>query len=167
MLSARGRTACLFWGSDRFFRSLPWQDRIAYAFLLLLAVLYVITQIGMLMIWIAGAGSIEYCVRDLKHHVQTCVAECIEVLQQNQRRGSTGILFHVGPHNFDYIFQVLLLPAIRPKMVPDVVFEDFGHESIHSASRCGDGVKNIRALFSIFERTFDSFDLATDAANPF
>ena len=82
-------------------------------------------------------------------------------------KGETTTLLHVGPHNFDYIFQVFPVAAIRPKMVPDVVFEDFGHESIHSASGCRDGVKDIRALLRILERAFDSFDLATNAANPF
>ena len=44
---------------DRLFRSEPWQNRIAYAFLLLLALLYLITQIAMVVVWIVGQAQLD------------------------------------------------------------------------------------------------------------
>lgn len=43
----------------RFFKSQPWQTRIAYALMLLLATIYLVTQILMAVMWLAGEAPLD------------------------------------------------------------------------------------------------------------
>jgi hypothetical protein len=42
-----------------FFGNEPWQNRIAYIFMLLLAVLYLLSQIAMAIMWLAGGAQLD------------------------------------------------------------------------------------------------------------
>lgn len=41
------------------FENQPWQNRIACIFMLLLALLYLVSQIGMAVLWIAGQAQLD------------------------------------------------------------------------------------------------------------
>jgi hypothetical protein len=43
----------------RFIKDEPWQNRIAYTFMLLLAVLYLLGQIAMAIVWLAGEAQLD------------------------------------------------------------------------------------------------------------
>ena len=42
-----------------FLRNEPWQNRVAYIFMLVLAVLYLTSQIAMAIIWLAGEAQLD------------------------------------------------------------------------------------------------------------
>jgi hypothetical protein len=41
------------------FENEPWQNRVAYVLMLVLAVLYVVSQIAMAVLWIAGRAQLD------------------------------------------------------------------------------------------------------------
>ena len=41
------------------FKNQPWQNRVAYSLMLILAVLYLLTQIAMAVMWLAGEAQID------------------------------------------------------------------------------------------------------------
>jgi hypothetical protein len=43
----------------RLFQNQPWKNRIAYAFMLLLAVLYLLSQIVVGIVWLAGEAQLD------------------------------------------------------------------------------------------------------------
>jgi hypothetical protein len=59
---ARSGDAELMWPLpelSRLFKNQPWQNRVAYSLMLLLAVLYLLTQIAMAVMWLAGEAQID------------------------------------------------------------------------------------------------------------
>jgi hypothetical protein len=44
---------------QRLFKNESWQDRIAYAVLLLLAVLYLLSQVAMAIVWLATEAQVD------------------------------------------------------------------------------------------------------------
>ena len=43
----------------QFFQSEPWPNRIAYVVMLLLALLYLLSQLAMIVMWIAGEAQLD------------------------------------------------------------------------------------------------------------
>lgn len=46
-------------GLHQFFKSEPWYRRIAYGLMALLALLYLVAQIAMVVLWFAGQGQLD------------------------------------------------------------------------------------------------------------
>ena len=84
----------------------------------------------------------------------------------NARFGLLQVTPKRGNHRLK-VFATLLVTLIpRNKMLPDVSFQDLGHQAIHCATYGRNLLQDGHALRASIERAFERFGLPPDAANP-
>lgn len=78
------------------------------------------------------------------------------------------MLSEVGLYHVDHLIGCERLLRIRSSlrvkhMVPDVAFQEFGHQAINCASGCADNLQHLGAIPPLIEESFQSLKLSADA----
>jgi hypothetical protein len=75
----------------------------------------------------------------------------------------------IGLHRFDQFFGAAAAFGVAhgiDDVKPNMVLDNFGHETAHGAARRDDQMQHRGAALFLFERALDSFDLAAHAPGP-
>jgi hypothetical protein len=94
--------------------------------------------------------------------------EIVLAVHRKQLRTGWAQLSKVGLHHVDHLIGRERLLRVRfslwvKHMVPDVAFQEFGHQAVDRTSCCTDDLQHLRAVASLIENPLKSFKLPPNA----